>query len=164
MKSIPILAIDGGGTYGRGALWDETGHLMAYAADCSIDGIASLAPVIFQLADEGDVIAMEVLSKAASELAYACRTAIEKLGLSNQTFLLILGGGILQHNRFVADFLIGKSATRYSFESYILDKQPLFCALLYGLKKINGVTSETKPICSRLLLGLAVKMENLVGV
>jgi N-acetylglucosamine kinase-like BadF-type ATPase len=88
--------------------------------------------VIFQLADEGDVKAIEVLSKASSELAYACRTAIETLGLSNQTFSLILGGGILQHNRLVADFLIGKLTPKYSFEAHILDKQPLFCALLYG--------------------------------
>ena len=33
---------------------DKTGQLIVYADDCSIDDMASLAPVIFKQADEGD--------------------------------------------------------------------------------------------------------------
>lgn len=122
-----------------------------YLADFSINQVASLAPVIFQLAEEGDRQAMEILSDASAELALACRTAIEKLNLSKQTFSLILGGGILQKQRYVAEQLIEKLAATYSFESHILDKEPIFCALLYGLRKGKGISKSVESTCSQSL-------------
>ncbi|WP_462409849.1 N-acetylglucosamine kinase [Neobacillus sp. Marseille-QA0830] len=122
-----------------------------YKADSSINEMASIAPVIFRLADQGEVKAMEILSQASADLAHCCQATIEKLGLTHQPFSLILGGGILQHHRFVADRLIQRLAETYSFDFHILDKQPLFCALLYGLRKGKGVSNTIESNCSQSL-------------
>ncbi|WP_251550438.1 N-acetylglucosamine kinase [Neobacillus muris] len=122
-----------------------------YKANSSINEMASLAPVIFDLADQGDTKAMEILSNASADLAHACRTAIKKLGLSEKPFMLILGGGILQYHPFVAGRLIQRLAKDYTFRYFILDKQPLYCALLYGLRKGKGVSKTIEWNCSQSL-------------
>lgn len=131
-----------------------------YVADSSINQVASLAPVIFRLAEEGDVKAIAILSAAASDLAHACRTAIEKLSLSNQTFTFILGGGILQNHPFVADRIIEQLAGTYSFDAQILDKQPIFCALLYGLRKGNGLSEKIESNCAQSLCEWQLRWKN----
>lgn len=58
--------------------------------------VAALAPVVVQAASEGDCVGQEVLSHAARELAHGAAVVIQKLGLEEDAFEVILSGGVFQ--------------------------------------------------------------------
>jgi N-acetylglucosamine kinase-like BadF-type ATPase len=58
--------------------------------------VANLAPVVLEAADEGDDQAMKIVEDAAMELALAARVVIETLGMEDETFEVVLSGGIFK--------------------------------------------------------------------
>jgi len=111
-----------------------------------IDEIAALAPLVFRLAKEGDEKSTEILERAALDLANACRAAIAKLKITRE-FDLFLGGGILQKHEEVSDTIIRELSDSYVVYPHILDKEPVYFALLFGLSKIGKRTNEAEYNC-----------------
>jgi len=57
--------------------------------------IATIAPLVLQLADEGDATARAIVAHEASEIARTTAAVAQKLGLPQRVPLAITGGAIL---------------------------------------------------------------------
>jgi N-acetylglucosamine kinase len=58
--------------------------------------VAALAPVVLNAAKEGDEQAAVIVNEAGMELALAARVVIERLGMENDTFEVVLSGGVFK--------------------------------------------------------------------
>ena len=67
---------------------------------------ARLAPVLLDRADDGDAVACEIVTKAASRHANAALAAAEAVGLREIPFRLVLNGGVLRHPSRLLENLI----------------------------------------------------------
>ena len=67
------------------------------------DKLATLAPVVFAAADDGDDIARSLVDRQAHEIVSLATTALRRLGLDNSEVPVVLGGGILaaRHERLI---------------------------------------------------------------
>jgi N-acetylglucosamine kinase-like BadF-type ATPase len=66
-----------------------------HLGEISWDRLASLAPVIMQVADVGDEVARGIVLRLAEEVFLLVRSAIGRLGLEAEPVPVVLGGGIL---------------------------------------------------------------------
>jgi N-acetylglucosamine kinase-like BadF-type ATPase len=60
----------------------------------SAPDIAALAPVVINAADQEDRVALDIINRAAEELALGVKVVIEKLGLQGDALDVVLSGGI----------------------------------------------------------------------
>lgn len=80
---------------------DTTDDLLTWAykpQQCS--DIASLAPIVFQTADQGDGIANAIVQCAVDELIGSIQAVLKRSGFadSKENFPLVLAGGVLSHD------------------------------------------------------------------
>ncbi|RAL50210.1 hypothetical protein DM860_007884 [Cuscuta australis] len=72
-------------------------------ADLSWARIAAIVPVVVSCAEDGDVIANEILNTAVNELAVSVRAVVQRLCLAgkddNDSFPLVMVGGVLEANQ-----------------------------------------------------------------
>lgn len=61
--------------------------------------VASAARYVFELYEEGDLLAAEILKEAASEIADAIRSVYEQLDFDGRRIMIGLSGGILYRNQ-----------------------------------------------------------------
>ena len=66
-----------------------------HLGEISWDRLASLVPVIMQVADAGDEVARGILLRLAGEIFLLTRSAINRLGLAAEPVPVVLGGGVL---------------------------------------------------------------------
>jgi len=59
--------------------------------------IASLAPLIFDVAGSGDPVAMQIIDQASTDLAETLKTLINRLGMLTQPVSLAGTGSVLIH-------------------------------------------------------------------
>ncbi len=71
-----------------------------YAPQRKIAEVALLAPQVLSAAEEGDLIATDILLQAAESLARAAKAVARRLRLQKKPFPLVLSGGLLQNNDF----------------------------------------------------------------
>jgi N-acetylmuramic acid 6-phosphate etherase len=71
-----------------------------YAPDRQVAEIALLAPQVLSSAEEGDLLATEILLHAAESLARSVATVSRRLGFEGKTFPLVLSGGLLSNSEF----------------------------------------------------------------
>lgn len=120
----------GGGDLGRGALWhairagDGRGRRTLlqrtvpahygmrssrqvvealYTGRLDEDRLAELAPIVFEAAAAGDVVASDLVGRQADEIAVMATAAIRRLGMRDLDPDVVLGGGIFR-NRLPAFF------------------------------------------------------------
>ncbi len=67
-----------------------------YARGLQRQRIAGLAQLVQQARDEGDVLAAEILSLAASHLVTAATSVVTRLGMRGEAFPIVLAGGIFK--------------------------------------------------------------------
>ena len=67
-----------------------------YKEEASPQKIASLAPLVSQLAEAGDRIAAEILKDAAEELALAARAVIKGLNMEDEEFQVAASGSVFK--------------------------------------------------------------------
>ena len=67
-----------------------------YKEEASPQKIASLAPLVSQLAEAGDRIAAEILKDAAEELALAARAVIKCLNMEDEEFQVAASGSVFK--------------------------------------------------------------------
>jgi N-acetylmuramic acid 6-phosphate etherase len=71
-----------------------------YAPGREVADIAALAPVVLAAAEAGDLVATEVVTRAAAALTRADATIAHRLSLWEQPLPLVLAGGLLATNDF----------------------------------------------------------------
>nr|BBH87384.1 N-acetylmuramic acid/N-acetylglucosamine kinase [Thermosporothrix sp. COM3] len=76
-----------------------------YGASYSIEKMAELSRAVGEAARLGDEVARAILGQAAKELFVTVRAVIDTLQMRQETFPVILQGGILQHEELVRSAL-----------------------------------------------------------
>ncbi len=65
-----------------------------HLGEISGDRIASLVPVVMQVADAGDEVARSLVLRLAEEVFLLVKSAVTRLGLEAEPVPVVLGGGI----------------------------------------------------------------------
>ncbi|MFC7391409.1 BadF/BadG/BcrA/BcrD ATPase family protein [Scopulibacillus cellulosilyticus] len=119
-----------------------------YSTSYSVEKIASLAPSIFKLAHARDPTAMAILQRAGQGLADTCMTVIQKCHLDNDHFEIIVAGSVLQKDIFVYDAMLNAIKEKYeNFTVHQLESEPIYCALLHGLRSFGSCTNKAMIRC-----------------
>ena len=69
---------------------------VVYGRDAARRSIAMLGPTVQQAGDAGDAVALEILRRAAEELALAAGSVAHRLGMRDEPFPFILAGGVFR--------------------------------------------------------------------
>ncbi|MFF2156281.1 N-acetylglucosamine kinase [Paenibacillus chitinolyticus] len=113
---------------------EEELYNWVYSADYRVDTVAELSLLVSDSAREGDASSLRILEAAADELFYGGLAVIEKLGMKDTSFTLILQGGVLQNNEFVRSTLTKKLrefAPSCNLEE--IKKEPIYGVIAQGL-------------------------------
>ena len=104
------------------------------------DDLIGLAPMLLRAADEGDPVAVAVVSRLADEISVMAITAMRRLGLTGLATPVILGGGVIT----ARNPLLMSGITRHLTEAApaaevrVIDVPPVAGAALLGLDQVNA--------------------------
>ena len=81
---------------------DEVDDLVTWLYDPqrSVADVAALAPVIIAAAEEGDVVAIDIVAREADALAESVRSVVRRLDLGAEEAPVVFGGSLLTENAF----------------------------------------------------------------
>ena len=77
-----------------------------YASGLSVPEIAALAPSVQSTAEQGDPVARDILCRAGEGLGHSLCTVINGLDMDDQTFQVVLLGGILSAEGLVREAVV----------------------------------------------------------
>jgi N-acetylglucosamine kinase-like BadF-type ATPase len=99
-----------------------------------------LAPVLFQVAEQGDEVARKAVSRQADEVARMALTAMRRLDLTSLATPVALGGGVLaaRHPLLIAGIRERLAAGAPAATMHIVDVPPVVGAALLGLDHIGA--------------------------
>jgi N-acetylmuramic acid 6-phosphate etherase len=93
--------------------------------------IASLAPVVIELADEGDVSALSIIAAAGRALAELAARAARSVSLADDSFVVAAAGGIFTGSKLIQDRLRTELRNyRLRFELRVVDEPLVGCVRL----------------------------------
>ncbi len=106
-----------------------------HLGEISWDRIASLAPIVLQVADAGDEVARGLVMRLAREIFLLVKSAITRLGLAGDPVPVVLGGGILASgNALLIDATTSLVTSEFpAADVRILRHVPVVGAALMGL-------------------------------
>ena len=109
------------------------------------DRIASLAPVVLQVADAGDEVARGLVLRLAREIFLLVESAITRLGLAAQPVPVVLGGGVVASgNALLTDRATSLITAEFpGADVRVLRQVPVAGAALMGLD-LAGATPGAK--------------------
>jgi len=102
--------------------------------------LAALAPVVFEAARAGDLVAGRLIDRQAEEIVAFARACITRLGLQGHPVPVVLGGGIVRSGD---ERLLGAIATRLAADApearvEIFDSAPIVGAALLALGRAGA--------------------------
>lgn len=101
--------------------------------------IASLGQTVEQARAEGDVVATEIMRKAADELALAAASVVARLEMRGEQFPILLSGGMIRHAQWLAAEVTTRLAEVAPRSSVIaLDREPAMGAVRLALAEARG--------------------------
>jgi N-acetylglucosamine kinase-like BadF-type ATPase len=104
------------------------------------DEVENVAPIVIEAANEGDLVARDILERAGTALGDAAVLVARHLGMLDLEFEVVLSGGLITGaSRFVSDPLevaVRRAAPRASFA--LLDTPPAVGAVLIALELLGG--------------------------
>jgi glucosamine kinase len=110
-----------------------------YYRDTRRGAVAGLSGVVQGAADDGDVVARQILSDAADELALAARSVATRLEMRGLQFPLVLSGSLF---RFVptllSDVLVRLAEVAPRSQPRVLDVEPAMGAVRLALAEARG--------------------------
>jgi len=116
-----------------------------HLGEISGDRIASLVPVVMQVADAGDEVARSLVLRLAEEVFLLVKSAVTRLGLEAEPVPVVLGGGILASgNPLLIDSTTRLITTEFpGAHVRVLHQVPVVGAALMGLD-LAGATLAAK--------------------
>ncbi|HEX7996548.1 MAG TPA: BadF/BadG/BcrA/BcrD ATPase family protein [Streptosporangiaceae bacterium] len=111
-----------------------------HLGEISWDRIASLVPVVLQVADAGDEVARKIVLRLAEEVFLLVKSAITRLGLAEEPVPVVLGGGILA----AGNALLMQTTTKLITDAFkaaevrVLRQVPVVGAALMGLDQADA--------------------------
>ncbi len=109
-----------------------------YLENWSAPEIAALAPAVILASDRGDEQAIEVIDDSARELALTARVVIEALGMENETFEVVLSGGIFKSCMRMVDLIRQQlEALNPGIKVILAHREPAIGAGLMALEAVK---------------------------
>jgi N-acetylglucosamine kinase-like BadF-type ATPase len=111
-----------------------------HLGEISWDRIASLVPVVLQVADAGDEVARKIVLRLAEEVFLLVKSAITRLDLAEEPVPVVLGGGILA----AGNALLTQTTTKLITDAFkgagvrVLRQVPVVGAALMGLDQAGA--------------------------
>ncbi|HET7018068.1 MAG TPA: BadF/BadG/BcrA/BcrD ATPase family protein [Streptosporangiaceae bacterium] len=110
--------------------------------------LGELAPLVFEVSDNGDPVARKIILKLAKEIATMAIAVIKRLDLTSAAVPVVLGGGVLAANN---PLLIGTISERVSAvasqaQFQVVEAIPVAGAALMGLDRIGAPLSATQQL------------------
>ncbi len=104
------------------------------------DDLIGLAPLLLRAADEGDPVAVAVVSRLADEISVMAITAMRRLGLTGLATSVILGGGVITARNPLLMSGITRQLTEAApaAEVRVIDVPPVAGAALLGLDQVGA--------------------------
>jgi N-acetylglucosamine kinase-like BadF-type ATPase len=104
------------------------------------DDLIGLAPMLLRAADEGDPVAVSVVSRLADEISVMAITAMRRLGLTGLATPVILGGGVITARNSLLMSGITRQLTEAApaAEVRVIDVPPVAGAALLGLDQVSA--------------------------
>lgn len=117
-----------------------------YEGSPSPPNISSFASLVFESADEGDAVAIEILTHVGREMGNAARAALRRLFDPADDVSVVMGGGVFKraanptmHNAFRDDVLSEYPRARL----IVPELEPVFGALFFAFDRVGvPVTDE----------------------
>jgi N-acetylglucosamine kinase-like BadF-type ATPase len=123
-----------------------------YSGEIGVQRVATLAPVVFRVAAEGDPVARSLVERQAHEVATMAGAAIKKLRMSTLDVDVVLGGGIFRnaYRPFFERIEDGVRSIAPAANVSVLTGPPVVGAALLGLDRLDA-PSRTKERVRRAL-------------
>jgi N-acetylglucosamine kinase-like BadF-type ATPase len=101
--------------------------------------VIGLAPVVFAEAAD-DPVAAEIVDHLAAEVVNLARVALERLGLTDETVEVMLGGGLFRSRdrRLLEEIDRGLRGVGPGLSARVTDSPPIVGAALLGLDEVGG--------------------------
>jgi N-acetylglucosamine kinase-like BadF-type ATPase len=98
-----------------------------------------LTPLLFEVADAGDPVALDVVRRQAEEVVALAATAIRRLGAAEEPIDVVLGGGVLTAgHRGLLDEITRRLAEEVpNAVARVVEAPPILGAALLGLDRIG---------------------------
>ncbi len=101
--------------------------------------VKELAPVVFAAAQQGDPVAASIVDRVADEVVTMATTAMRRLGLSDQSPDVVLGGGLLRAASLstIARIVLGVREVAPGANVTVSHTGPIVGAALLGLDELG---------------------------
>jgi N-acetylglucosamine kinase-like BadF-type ATPase len=111
-----------------------------HLGEISWDRLASLVPVVMQVADAGDEVARGIVLRLANEVFLLTKSAVTRLGLEAEPVPVVLGGGVLAAgNPLLIDTTTRLITTAFpGADVCVLRQVPVVGAALMGLDQAGA--------------------------
>lgn len=99
-----------------------------------------LTPLLFEVAETGDRVALDVVRRQAAEVVALAATAIRRLGLLGEPVEVVLGGGVLTagHRQLLDEIDRLLAAEAPGATARVVEAPPILGAALLGLDRIDA--------------------------
>lgn len=111
-----------------------------YGSDYAVEKVGELSRLVSQAAAEGDHVARQILTVAGSELYLGAKAVIDKLGVRQSAFKVVLQGGVLQNNEWVNRILMDQ-LLQYAPHAVMdsVENEPIYGVMAMGLSHLRRV-------------------------
>ena len=105
----------------------------------------ALTPLLFEVADAGDPVAMDVVRRQAEEVVALAAAAIRRLGVIEEPIDVVLGGGVLTagHQGLISEIVRRLAEEAPKAVARVVEASPILGAALLGLDRI-GATRDAQ--------------------
>ena len=106
---------------------------------------ASLAPLVFDAAADGDLVAQDILLRAGAELGLCARLTAERLFAEDDELGLVMGGSLLQRGRvpIMREAIVAAVRARFPRTApTVLSVEPVCGGVLLAMDRHLGLRGE----------------------
>jgi N-acetylglucosamine kinase-like BadF-type ATPase len=102
--------------------------------------LGTLAPAVFATAAAGDPVAVSIVDRQVEEIILLATVAARRLGLLDEPFTVVLGGGVLRsrHPLLVPPVIAGIHAVAPKASITVVDAPPILGAALHALDALGA--------------------------
>ncbi|MCX6044025.1 MAG: hypothetical protein NT075_02850 [Chloroflexi bacterium] len=133
--------------FGESHTYDVKRHV--YASDFGARGFASLAPLVARAAEEGDVVANQLLDQAGHDLAHTVITLVQQLNFGDQPIPVATVGGVFTHI----------SGVRKTFMDVLQRQAPTLQVVMPALPPMLGAAIMALKLCSTPLARAVAQLQ-----
>jgi N-acetylglucosamine kinase-like BadF-type ATPase len=123
---------------GTQTMWDAA--IAFHTGALTWEALLGLVPVLFEAAEAGDAVAVDLVRRQAAEVCRMALSAMRRLDLTGQPVPVALGGGVLAARNPLLTAEITKQLAEESplAEPRIVDVPPVLGAALLGLDRVGA--------------------------